>query len=528
MSQFLFDAFISYRRSDGAVVARWLRRELEGFKPPKSLRDKFPSKLRIYQDTAYERGTSDFYEHSIRPALLSSRYLLVIATPDAVLRAKGEDWILREVEDFTAGPNARNVVAVRAKGEFNDPLPADLIARFPNIEIVDLRGAGRFSFLNPAKAARLANEKLKLIAPLIGLPAEDMPKLRQEEEKQQQARLGRVGGIALGVLIAVSSLSVFAILSRNQTMRALESSMFSTGRMIEAAANGDAADRIGLVMEACDLIDKLSTEAGREPDIAAPVTCNIERARAHEALKEFDAAQGKLEDAIKLATARYETEKKGDSGRQVVIAREALAELFKRREDDKSAEAEYGRLEADAKRFAGKFADNKAFPEAEGEALGQIGDLQAKQGDRTRAAQSYDGAAIAVARAVNLSLEKSETRIVEWLARLYRLAGEQRKETGDVEGAMQRFDKALEAAAKKKVEGNEAAPLDLERGWTLAHVFDAERARGKLEAAQEARANALGALNAALATRGLSETGRQRAENIKHWLDKQDTSAAAK
>jgi hypothetical protein len=96
----------------------------------------FPSliagrKLRIYLDTAYERGASDFYEKSIRPALLSSRYLLVVTTPDAV-RCAGEveDWIQREISDFSAGPNGSNVIAVRAAGEFNGPLPGDLKERF--------------------------------------------------------------------------------------------------------------------------------------------------------------------------------------------------------------------------------------------------------------------------------------------------------------------------------------------------------------------------------------------------------------
>ncbi len=34
-------------------------------------------------------------------------------------------------------------MAIRGAGAFDDPLPADLIKRFPRIEIVDLRGAGR-------------------------------------------------------------------------------------------------------------------------------------------------------------------------------------------------------------------------------------------------------------------------------------------------------------------------------------------------------------------------------------------------
>src|ERR1700736_500188 len=186
-----YDAFISYRRSDGAKVARWARRELETYRVPRSLRGSFGRKLRIYLDTAYESGTSDFYEQNIKPALLASRFLLIVATPAAMRRAgaAGQDWIEREVTDFMSGPNGTNVIAIRGAGEFDAPLPADLGRRFPNIEIIDLRGAGRMWFLHPTRAARLSAEKLKLVAPLLGLPPQRMPRLREDGELRQQTRL---------------------------------------------------------------------------------------------------------------------------------------------------------------------------------------------------------------------------------------------------------------------------------------------------------------------------------------------------
>lgn len=94
MSALTYDAFISYRRADGGRTARWLRRELEAFRPPRTLRDRLPERLRIYLDTAYERGTTDFFDNTIRPALLASRFLIVVATPEAVHRPNGQDdWI---------------------------------------------------------------------------------------------------------------------------------------------------------------------------------------------------------------------------------------------------------------------------------------------------------------------------------------------------------------------------------------------------------------------------------------------------
>ena len=287
MAQPDYDAFITYRRSDGNTVARWLRRELEGFRVPKPLRDTFGRRLRTYLDTAYERGASDFYEQNIKPALTSSRFLLVVATPDAMRRPNGaEDWIEREVMDFAAGPNGSNVIAIRGVGEFDAPLPADLNRRFPNIEIVDLRGASRFWFLNLHRAARLSAEKLKLVAPLLDIPRDQMPELRQEEEKRQQTRLGGIVGTTLGVLVAVTALSVVALQSRNQALRAADDSMFAADTMGMQARSLDEDDadtariRRLIINRVCDLIDKFRATAVSEPQIADVVALLAGRCHA--------------------------------------------------------------------------------------------------------------------------------------------------------------------------------------------------------------------------------------------------------
>jgi hypothetical protein len=171
MNEYAYDAFISYRRSDGGRAARWLRRELQAFRPPRPFRDRLPQRLRIYLDAAYERGTTDFFENTIRPALLASRFLIVVATPDAVLRPTGQDdWIAREIDEFARGPNGHNLLLVRGAGAFDGPLPGDLSRRFPHIEIVDLLDVGRFWYFNPLRASRISAEKLKLIAPILGIP----------------------------------------------------------------------------------------------------------------------------------------------------------------------------------------------------------------------------------------------------------------------------------------------------------------------------------------------------------------------
>ena len=61
-------------------------------------------------DTAYERGATDFFDNTIRPALLVLHFLIVVATPDAVLRPSGQDdWIKREIDEFTQGPRTGRI-----------------------------------------------------------------------------------------------------------------------------------------------------------------------------------------------------------------------------------------------------------------------------------------------------------------------------------------------------------------------------------------------------------------------------------
>lgn len=77
-----WNAFISYRRVDGRGAAAWLRRRLQVYRMPAALRT-YARPLQIYQDTAYESATVDFYNDSIRPALDRSRHLIVVCAGQA-------------------------------------------------------------------------------------------------------------------------------------------------------------------------------------------------------------------------------------------------------------------------------------------------------------------------------------------------------------------------------------------------------------------------------------------------------------
>jgi hypothetical protein len=509
------------------AVARWLRRALVGCRLPKALRGKYGCKLSVYLDTAYERATSDFYQLNIKPALLSSRFLIVVATPDATRRPGGmEDWIEREIRDFTSSRGG-NIIAVRGAGEFDGPLPGDLKRLFPSIEIIDLRGAGRFWSPSFPRIARLSAEKLKIVAPLYNIPPEEMPKLRQEEERRQQTQFGAIVGATLGILVAVSGLSVYSLVSRHQAIRAHDESMFAAGSMIDEATTLDTSDadtartRQLIISRGCDLLDQADQGTSGDPPIGAIVTCRLERGAGHENLHEDAEARKQFKEAIDLANLSQQRRGRIDAAFAVVQARQAYAEYLVRQKDSDGSGRAYAELLQDAQRL-GKEHDRPAqFARFEGEARGQIGDRQAASNDRQGAAKSYDAAATAVKQwieAVKAELRTVDPQAVAWLVRLYRLAGLQHVEVKNSDIAIERFKPALDARAFD--EAKQPTPLiEYEAALVYDNIFRVERERGNTDAAGAAKQGLLKSIDFIIHADDATPEVKQRADSLKRSIE---------
>jgi tetratricopeptide (TPR) repeat protein len=408
-----------------------------------------------------------------------------------------------------------------------DPLPADLAVRFPNIEIVDLRGAGPFSYLNPARLGRLTAEKLKIVAPLLGVPAEDMPQLRQEEEKRQQLRLGSLTGAMLGILVAVSGLSIFALERRYEAVRSLEDSMFATGSMVllatdldDATADSTARTRRLLVNQGCDLIDNLSSSSGVDPAISELVTCKLERARDRESQGEQAEARKLFEDAIANAGARYARLPRSDAADRLIQARRAYAGYLARQKDSDAAEAQYDHLVKDAQTFSNSNQARSEYVWAHAQALASLGDLLVARRNRLKAGTSYDEAAGAVRRAITLDGDAPPVTSVEWLVQLYRLAGEQHRLSDDPEGAILRYGHALKAL--NLIAGDQITPsLELEAAATHVLTSAVEQSRGDTSASIKSRTAALASIAHILESSTASTDLKQRANGLKDWIQTQ-------
>src|SRR5262245_19316405 len=96
--QFEYDVFISYRSIDGRIAANWLSSGLRNYRAPRGFHRQVP-RVRVYRDTELERVTPAIWTERIRPALVRSRFLLLVSTPSVLesLDSDQPNWVMREV-----------------------------------------------------------------------------------------------------------------------------------------------------------------------------------------------------------------------------------------------------------------------------------------------------------------------------------------------------------------------------------------------------------------------------------------------
>lgn len=223
-----FDVFLSYRRSDGSAFAKTLARRL------RTAHARIPGKprpLRVYLDRMQARADLNFYEETTKPALLSARWLLLLATPDAQARPEGTpDWIAREIDDFTrVHGNARIRVAL-AKGDTVPQLPHDLHLAMSQAQQIDLRG------LRGIVSGNRAQEDWEnLLATLFDVPDAAMPALRREQEKQRQNVIAAIVGGAVGAAAFATAVSGYAIFKTAESRQLLN----RTATVLDATETGD-------------------------------------------------------------------------------------------------------------------------------------------------------------------------------------------------------------------------------------------------------------------------------------------------
>jgi WD40 repeat protein len=142
--------------------------------------------------------------------------LVVVATPDALkLRKDGKpNWVVREIEFFLGLPQGTHIFVVRAKGGFDEDIPADLLNRFPQVTMVDLR---QFSTIADSIFLRnpIRQHLLTIVASLHDIEQRFIPELRMEEAQNARTRATRLAIVAIFLLLTISGLAIAALMQRN-------------------------------------------------------------------------------------------------------------------------------------------------------------------------------------------------------------------------------------------------------------------------------------------------------------------------
>ncbi|MEO8547481.1 MAG: toll/interleukin-1 receptor domain-containing protein [Sphingomicrobium sp.] len=217
-------AFLSYSHADEAT-ADWLHEALERFRTPSALAGRLtdngviPRRLTPVFRDRHELPASADLADGIRDALDGSRFLIVLCSPTAA----ASHWVNAEIDMFKRHrPDGCVLVAILDGKPFASEIPGrEAEECFPPAlrHRYDRRGRPTARRAEPL-AADLRDDHdgrrlglLKLVAGMLGVGLDEIV---QRETLRRQRRLAIVAAASLAGMALTSTLSVFALQSRNE------------------------------------------------------------------------------------------------------------------------------------------------------------------------------------------------------------------------------------------------------------------------------------------------------------------------
>ena len=223
-----FFAFISYQRQD-EEYAEWLRKKLEHYRLPSSLREKdasLPKEIRpIFRDAL--ELTGGFLAQEIEQALEQSKFLIVVCSP----RSARSPWVNKEVEYFIQSGRTQYIIPYIIDGE---PFAQDESNECFPPALRDLTADNELLGINMNELGRDA-AAIKVVARMFGLRFDVL--WQRYEREQRRNRWLVVGG---ALLFAVVSLAIGGYIYRNNWKMLEIQSRFVAEKAIALADAGDS------------------------------------------------------------------------------------------------------------------------------------------------------------------------------------------------------------------------------------------------------------------------------------------------
>ena len=216
MEQRSYCAFISYRhQSPDQEIAKALHTAIETYGIPGSVRKQTGKKRmgKVFRDQEELPLSSDLGA-DIEAALDRSEWFIAICSP----RYLESKWCLRELEYFIEHKGHDRVLTVLVEGEPQDSFP-EMIRFIENAdgtkeELEPLAGDVRAE-TSAKSLAKLKNEKLRILAPMLGLGFDDL------KRRARQRKIRITAAVSSAVLAAAAALTIFLIVNhrRNEALK---------------------------------------------------------------------------------------------------------------------------------------------------------------------------------------------------------------------------------------------------------------------------------------------------------------------
>lgn len=221
MSDFDFDVFVSFRHEEGRKTARWLRRWLIQWSLPTGVEAEHTGELKIFVDSYQGRPSSDYWEETIKPALLKSRWLVVIVTSSVFdpLPDGEPNWVIREIETYLDSPQAANIIPIYSRELRVRRLPQILSDRFPRIQTFDLASRDRIMPRLPLLEEPALFSLISVVSEIRGVSTASREQLFREGSRRRLFRVGWLSASGLAVAVVLVAMAIVAIVNGVEAIR---------------------------------------------------------------------------------------------------------------------------------------------------------------------------------------------------------------------------------------------------------------------------------------------------------------------
>ncbi len=257
MAGYIYDAFISYRHLQlDKAVAKKLHTLLETYHIPADIA-KICGKTKmgkVFRDEE-ELPLAVSLSENIEYALENSEWLIVICTP-ALLQSK---WCMKEIDYFIEHGKRDHILCVLADGTPETSFPEQLttIDTPDGPKSVEPLAANIVSSDIKDTLKKLGSEKLRILAPMLGVGYDDL-------RKRAKRRRMRIMAIAAAAVVVVGAAASFYVSSQNKKKAELllETQRNQIGELLEKAdASAAGNEKIAAASALLDALE-ISKQAG--------------------------------------------------------------------------------------------------------------------------------------------------------------------------------------------------------------------------------------------------------------------------